>query len=280
MSEQKQRISDEELKQKLVANSIQSEDYKFPTETIELPSKGYFYDPEGPLASGTIELKYPTAREEDILTSQNLIKNGTVIDKFLQSIIVSKINYNDLLIGDKNAIMVAGRILAYGSEYEFETKCPACGEKQQTTMNLSECENKEIDFDKFDKGQQLFEMKLPASKRTIEFQLMTHGIERKVDQDLKVAKKRSKRSGIDPELTTRMKRCIVSVDGNTEPSYVNNFIDNEFLSRDAQEFRKYIKSITPDVDMTFHFECQHCDYEEVSEFPITAGFFWPDSNLK
>lgn len=278
MSENNQRISDDELKQKLVASSIQSDEYKFPTETIELPSKGYFYNQEGPLANGTLELKYPTAREEDILTSQNLIKQGLVIDKFLQSILVSKVNYNELLIGDKNAIMVAGRILAYGAEYEFETKCPNCSEKSTSVMNLSDIQDKVVPFEDFDKGQQIFTMDLPASKRTIEFQLMTHGLERKVDEDLKIAKKRSKRSGVDPELTTRMKRCITSVDGNDEKQYVNNFIDNEFLSRDAQAFRKHIKGITPDSDMTYNFECPECDHEEVSDFPITAGFFWPDSN--
>ena len=92
------QISDEELKQKLVADSIQSDTYKFPTEEIELPSKGYYYPEDSPLSSGMLELKYPTAKEEDILTSQNLIKNGTVIDKFMHSIIVSKINYNDVIV--------------------------------------------------------------------------------------------------------------------------------------------------------------------------------------
>jgi len=124
------QISDEELKQKLVADSIQSETYRFPTEEIELPSKGHFYDPDSPLASGILEIKYPTAKEEDILTSQNLIKNGTVIDKFMQSIIVTKINYNDLLIGDKNALMIAGRILAYGADYELKLLVQHVGPNQ------------------------------------------------------------------------------------------------------------------------------------------------------
>tara|TARA_R110000744_G_scaffold46139_2_gene102182 strand:- start:678 stop:1505 length:828 start_codon:yes stop_codon:yes gene_type:complete len=271
------KLSDEELKQKLVADSIQSDAYKFPTEEIELPSKGHFYDPDGPLASGILEIKYPTAKEEDILTSQNLIKNGTVIDKFMQSIIVSKINYNDLLVGDKNSLMVAGRILAYGSEYHFETKCPECDQKTNQTIQLSDIEDKPIEFDKHTKGTTTFEMELPASKRKIQYQLMTHGLERRVDDMMKIAKKKSKRSGVDPELTTRMKICLLSVDGNDEKSYIDNFVDNEFLSRDSQAFRTEIRSITPDADMSFEFECEHCNYEEVSEFPITAGFFWPKS---
>ena len=271
------QLSDEELKSKLVAESIQSDDYKFPTETIDLPSKGHFYDPESPLASGTLEVKYPTAKEEDILTSQNLIKNGTVIDKFMQSIIVTKINYNDLLIGDKNALMVAGRILAYGSEYTFEVTCPECNAKSTEMIKLSDVDDKTIDFGTYTKGTQKFEMELPASKRKITYQLMTHGLERAVDDAMKIAKKKSKRTGVDPELTTRMKMCITSVDGNDEQSYIDNFVDTEFLSRDSQAFRTEIKSITPDSDMVFDYDCDNCDHEEVSDFPITAGFFWPKS---
>jgi len=271
------QMTDEELKQKLVADSIQSETYKFPTEEVELPSKGHFYSDDSPLSIGKIEMKYPTAKEEDILTSQNLIKNGTVIDKFMQSIIVSKINYNDLLIGDKNSLMIAGRILAYGAEYPIESICPECGTKSTEVVNLSEVEDRDIDFESYTKGAKVFEFKLPASKRSITYQLMTHGIERKVEDALKIAKKRSKRTGVDPELTTRMKMCILSVDGNDDRSHVDNFIETEFLSRDAQAFRNQIKSHTPDANMVYDYECGQCGYEEVSDFPINAGFFWPTS---
>ena len=95
-------------------------EYKFPTEMVELPSKGYFYFEGHPLSSGKVEIKYMTAKEEDILTSQNLIQQGTVIDKLLESLVVDKsIKLDDMLIGDKNAIMVAARILGYGKEYTF-----------------------------------------------------------------------------------------------------------------------------------------------------------------
>ena len=272
-----EHLTDEELKQKLVADSIQSEQYQFPTETIDLPSKGHFYDPDSPLAAGTIEMKYPTAKEEDILTSQNLIKNGTVIDKFIKSCLVTKINYNDLLIGDKNALMVAARILAYGAKYEVNVTCPECGNKSKEVINLSECDDKEIDFAAYPKGTTVFEMTLPASKRKITYQLMTHGLEEKVEEEMKRFKKKNKRSGVDSDLTTRMKQVIISVDGNDDFNHVSNFVDNEFLSRDSQAFRAQIKSHTPDVEMTFEFECEKCGYEEVSDFPITAGFFYPNS---
>ncbi len=61
----------------------------FPTEEVTLPSKGLIYPKDNPLAKGVLEMKYMTAREEDILTNDSYIKNGTVIDKLLQSLIIT-----------------------------------------------------------------------------------------------------------------------------------------------------------------------------------------------
>ncbi len=111
----------------------------FPTEDIKLPSKGLLYPEESPLSKGVVEMKYMTAKEEDILTNQNFIENGTVIDKLLKSLIVGKIDYSKLLLGDKNALLLAARILGYGPDYTFEYR----GEK--ITINLSEVEDIIID---------------------------------------------------------------------------------------------------------------------------------------
>jgi hypothetical protein len=90
-------------------------EYKFPTEVIDIPSGGKVYSKESPLADGKIEIKYMTTKEEDILMSENLIKKGVVIDKLLDSLIVTKgVNQASLVLGDKNAVLVASRILAYG----------------------------------------------------------------------------------------------------------------------------------------------------------------------
>ena len=135
-------------------------DYKFPTEVVDLPSKGHFYVDGHPLSSGKVEVKYMTAKEEDILTSQNLIQQGTVIDVLLQSLIVDKtININELLIGDKNAIMVAARILGYGKDYEFTYD----GEEHK--VDLSKLEPVDIDFNKFTRSVNEFSFELPNSER-------------------------------------------------------------------------------------------------------------------
>ena len=244
-------------------------DYKFPTEFVDLPSKGHFYIDGHPLSSGKVELKYMTAKEEDILTSQNLIKQGKVIDVLLQSLIVDKkIKLDDLLIGDKNAIMVAARILGYGKKYQFNYD----GVEQE--VDLTTLEPFDIDVKKFTKGQNKFDYTLPNSERTIEFKLLTGMDEKRIDAEIKAREKLTKEQS--SELTTRLKHMILSVDGKTEKSYINNFVDNEFLSLDSLEFRKYLTSITPDVDMSTTIMDSDGKELEVT-IPVTVRFFWPNT---
>ena len=241
-------------------------DYKFPTEVVDLPSKGYFYIDGHPLSSGKVEVKYMTAKEEDILTSQNLIQQGTVIETLLQSLIVDKtINIKDLLIGDKNAIMVAARILGYGKDYEFEYA------NEEHKVDLTKVEPVDLDFSKFTKGKNEFSFKLPTSERSITFKLLTGNDESDIASELKAKQKISKSRS--SELTTRFKRMLSSVDGNSEKEYVNNFVDNEFLSRDSLAFRQYLSTITPDMDMTTTIVDSTGKDTEVT-IPVTVRFFW------
>ena len=246
-------------------------DYKFPTEMVELPSKGYFYFDGHPLSKGKVEVKYMTAREEDILTSQNLIQQGTVIDKLLESLIVDKsIKIDDMLIGDKNAIMVAARILGYGKDYQFTYD----GEEQ--SVDLSILEPIDIDFSKYTKGKNEFEFKLPNSERSITFKLLSGKDEKDIASEIKAREKISK--GQSSELTTRLKTMILSVDGKSEKSYINNFVDNEFLSRDSFAFRQHLSSITPDVDMSTTVVDAGGKEIEVT-IPVTVRFFWPSADV-
>ena len=244
---------------------------KFPTEIVELPSKGRFYINGHPLSSGKVEIKYMTAKEEDILTSENLIRQGTVIDKLLESLIVDKsIKVNDLLIGDKNAIMVASRILAYGKDYDFEYG----GVEQK--VDLTTLNNKKVDYSNFPKGVNEFEFKLPNSKRLIKFKLPTGHDEDVINEEIKAMKKINK--NISTDLTTRFKKIILSVDGNSDLQFINQFIDNEFLSVDSLAFRKYMSSITPDINMTTKVKDENGEETEVT-IPVTLRFFWPAAEL-
>jgi len=253
---------------------------KFPTEVVSLPSKGHYYSKDDPLSSGEIEIKYMTAKEEDILTSQNLIRRGIVIDKLLEALVVDeKVNLNTMLIGDKNAVMIASRILGYGKSYDFEIDCPACAEHNKDSVDLTTFPDKKINFSKHDKGQNEFNFKLPSTKVELIFKILTQKDERDIDEELKAMKKITKGSGIDPEVTTRMKKIILAVDGERSRAKVNKFIDEQFLSRDSLEFRKYLQTITPDVDMTYNFECSLCTYIEEMTVPMTVQFLWPAARV-
>jgi hypothetical protein len=241
--------------------------FNLPTETIELPSKGLLY-PEGhPLSNGTIEIKYMTAKEGDILTNQNYIQNGTVLDKLLKSLIITEFDYNDLVIGDKNAVMIAARILGYGAEYKFQYK------GVEETVDLSEIDNKPLDESLYIKGQNEFTFTLPSSNNEITFKFLTHGDEVKINRELEGLKKLKKDES--PELTTRLKYMITSINGDREIKMIREFIDQAFLARDARAFREHISKIQPDVDLTFF---PSTSTKSIS-LPIGINFFWPDANL-
>jgi len=244
---------------------------KFPTEVVDLPSKGYFYPEDNPLSSGQIEIKYMTAKEEDILTSQNLIQKGIVLDKLLESLVVDKkIDLNSMLIGDKNALFIASRVLAYGKEYSFDY-VDNQGQTKEHTQDLTTLKDKKIDFSKHEKGKNLFSFKLPQSERTLEFKILTDGEEREVTIQLEQMEKAG--SEVRTEVTSRFKKMIVSVDGNSERAFVNNFVDNEFFTQDSQAFRAHYLSITPDIVLDIVID----DGGEGVEItvPMTVRFFWP-----
>ena len=242
-------------------------DFKLPTETIELPSKGLLYPEDHPLSNGKVEIKYMTAKEEDILTNQNYIANGTVLDKLLKSLIVTEFNYNDLLIGDKNAIMIAARILGYGGEYKFNY-----GGKEEA-VDLTQINNKPIDESFYTRGINEFNFTLPTSGNEITFKVLTHGDEIKINQELEGLKKLSKEGS--PELTTRLKYLITSVNGEKDPKVIRSFVDTAFLARDTRALREYIQQIQPDVDLTFF----PSGTKRSVSIPIGVGFFWPDADF-
>jgi hypothetical protein len=240
------------------------EKFSLPTETVELPSKGLLYPKDSELAKGTVEIKYMTAKEEDLLTNQAYIKNGTVLDKLLKSLIVSKINYDDLLIGDKNAIMVAARILGYGSEYSFEY----LGESQ--TVDLSQVENKPLKEELFKDNTNEFSFTLPKSKNNVTFKLLTHKDEQDINRELEGLKKINKDNS--PELSTRLKYLITSVNGERDKKDIREFVDNYLLAQDSRALREYVREIQPDVDLTFFPDGN----DSRVNIPIGVSFFWPD----
>ena len=245
-------------------------DNKFPSEIIDLPSEGKLYPDGHPLKDGKVEVKYMTAKEEDILTSQNLIKKGVVIDRLLDSLILtSGVKTDDMILGDKNAVMVAARILAYGPEYTCEIPNTIDGGLITKTFNLADCPFKKLPKDV---TENKFEVTLPISKKVVTFKLLTGKDEQTINEELKASEKVS--IEVKPELTTRLRHTITSVDGDDSQATINTFVQN-LLARDSMYLRKEIKNITPDIELTQEMEIGG---ESVKvDIPMTVGFFWPDT---
>lgn len=241
----------------------------FPTETVDLPSKGVLYPKDSPLSSGQVEMKYMGAKEEDILTNQNYIQKGVVINKLLQALIVNKdIKYEDLLIGDVNVLLVGARILGYGKDYEFTYN----GEK--VTVDLSQVDNKPLHPVVESAKENLFTYTLPTTKNVITFKLLTNADDLEIEKEVGNLKRINRDSSA--ELSTRMKHMIKSVDGKTDPGIIRSFVDNSLLARDARAFRAYVKEIQPDVNMKFYPENGP---EGGVDIPVGVSFFWPDAGV-
>lgn len=246
-------------------------EFKLPTETVELPSKGLLYPEDSPLASGTIEMKYMTAKEEDILSNTNYLANGTAIDKLLKSLIITEgVDYNSLLLGDKNAIMLAARILSYGKDYDFTLN----GEK--VTFDLSTLEPKAFKEDLIKDRKNEFNFTLPQSKNEITFKLLTHGDEKDIEKEVKGLQKLDKES--NPEGSTRLKYIITSINGSRESADIRKFVDNFLLAKEARELRAYYSEIAPDINFSGQVQTSNGVEEDVN-VPIGLNFFWPDLDL-
>ena len=273
----KKQLSDAKLKQ-LATEQYQEtavESYDFPTEIIDLPSKGKLYPKDHILSSGTIEMKYMTAKEEDILTNQSYIKQGVVLDKLFKALIMTKVNYNDILLCDKNAIMIAARILGYGKDYEISIPDPESDEMISHTVDLTDLNDKEIDWSLIDEGINAFSLTLPTSKKQVKLKLLSQGEQSKIDAELKGLAKIKKEAG----LTTLLKHVIVELDGDDDKSKIRKFVDTNLLAIDSRAIRQFLKTITPEIDMSIEVPVGEAGDTFPSQLNIGLDFFWPDAEL-
>lgn len=252
--------------------STEQRTYPFPTEIISLPSKGLCYPETSPLSKGEITIKLMTAKEEDILTSANLVKKGIHLDKLLESVVVEPgVNVNDLLVGDKNAILISSRVLAFGPEYEVTINDPNENEQVKTTVDLSKIKIKEIDESKLNRNNE-YSYTLPISKSNIKFRLLTHGDELAIQKDIEALQKTTKGSN---EITSRYRRIITEVDGVRDAGTISNFVSNRLLAGDSKALRKEISSMSPDLDLKFDYESPFTGEKEALRIPFGVDFFYP-----
>ena len=242
-----------------------------PTEFVDLPSQGRFY-PEGhPLHNkDTIEIKQMTTKEEDILTSRNLLKKGVALDRLIQSLIVDKsINPSTLLVGDRNAIIISARVSGYGNKYETNVDCPACETKQKYSFDLNSANivhgQTRTDLEATDNGDGTITCILPRTEVEVVAKLLT-GREEKALTNL------TKGNNV---ISKQLESIIVSVNGDKTRKAIE-YVANNLPSIDSRHLRMVLKEATPNVDLTQEFSCTECGHEQEMEVRLTADFFWPD----
>ena len=250
-----------------------------PTEFVELPSGGRFY-PEGHPLHGqdNIEIKQMTAKEEDMLTSRTLLKKGVALDRVLDSVIMNKaINVDNLLVGDKNAIIISTRVSGYGSDYTTNITCPNCTANQEYTFDLNDANvyggsdsNEDISLTFNEDGT--FTTRLPRTNLNVSFRLLTGADEKSILAQMENARKRKRP---EQNITLQLRSMITDVENNDTSEAINYLIDN-IPSIDARHLRLAYKIASPNIDLTQHFNCSECGHEQQMEVPLTADFFWPD----
>tara|TARA_R110001583_G_scaffold63844_4_gene186325 strand:- start:1541 stop:2398 length:858 start_codon:yes stop_codon:yes gene_type:complete len=252
--------------------------FVIPTEFVDLPSGGRFYTEGHPLhGQDSLEIKQMTAKEEDMLTSRTLLKKGVALDRVIDSIIIDRrIDADQLLVGDKNAIIISTRVSGYGSDYTTQVTCPNCSVNQEYTFDLNDTrvyqgENAHA-FQLKDHNDGTFTTTLPKTNIDVRFRLLTGRDEKRMLAQLEEARKRKK-----PEqtVTLQLRSMVISVQDNDSPDAIGYLIEN-IPSADARHLRTAYKLAAPNIDLTQHFECAECTHEQEMEVPLTADFFWPD----
>lgn len=244
-------------------------------ESVPLPSRGVIYNNNSLQGTESVEIKPMTAKEEDILTSRAYIKNGTVITKLIKSCLINRtIDPDDLISGDRNALLIALRITGYGSDYTLEINCPNCGSTNKSTFDLSQLEIKRLKVEPVELGQNIFEVTLPVTKKSVKVKFLTGHDER----EMMIISDRKKKSGLNVEnsVTDRLSRSIISIEGITDRNKINLFVQH-MPARDSLALRRFLDDYEPGIDMKSHMTCDSCHEESEVDLPIGASFFWPDS---
>lgn len=259
-------------------SNVMKDDFGFEiaVEAVPLPSLGLIYPQDGSLfGKETLDIKPMTAREEDILTSRAYIKNGTVLSKLISSCLVDKsIDPDDLVSGDRNALLVSLRITGYGASYDVEVDCPQCSHKSKQSFDLSQLGIKRLQVEPVSMGQNLFEVQLPVTKKIVKVKFLTGHDER----EMMLTNERKKKAGMktDSAITDRLSRSIVAVDGITDKNKLSFFVNN-IPARDSLALRKFLDTHEPGVDMKSWMSCPSCHEQSEVVLPMGASFFWPES---
>ena len=183
------------------------------------------------------------------------------------------IDPDSLILGDRNAILIAIRITGYGAEYSAKLNCDKCNQDFDCDFTLNGLSIKSLSATPIQPNLNLFSFKLPKSGQDIQFKLLTGKDEAEMSQ----IKDRSKKLGgqVEKGVTLRLFQSIVSINGETDRQKISQTINN-MVASDARALRKHVQEISPNVDMKQWVKCKNCAEEMEVEIPLGLGFFWPD----
>ncbi len=238
-------------------------------EVVKLPSKGLFYKNK----LSEVNIEYMTSRDEDLLTTPSLIENGTVLDVLLKRKIKTPgINPNDLLSGDRSALILFLRTSSYGADYTVQVTDPRTGLPFKAVVDLLKLKYKEIDELPDENGH--FVVELPMRKKVVKFRLLTSG------EDTQLYKKaESIKEAYGEEYsqysTMKLKSHIVSIGDKIDRSYIDKFVD-AMPAKDAYTIRKKIMDVSPDVDMKYEFQTKD-GFKFFATLSVGVDFFFPNT---
>jgi len=267
------------MSSKVPQRDVLKEDFgwEIPYETVPLPSKGFIYSPDSTLyLKETVDIKAMTAKEEDILSSPALIKKGRAVSELLKSCIVDKtLDVDEMILGDRNAIMVSIRITGYGHDYKTSIKCSHCSHINNRTMNLSELPLKFLNIQPIEKGKNAFEFTLPVTQKNIVFRFTTA----KEERDKNEAREKMKKyfdSDLSSNITETLEKSIIAIDGISDKNKIRHFVQY-MPAFDSKALRNYMTQNQPGIDMSHTLVCDECDGKSDVSIPVTSEFFWPST---
>ena len=251
-----------------------------PTMYVDLPSRGLFYPKDHSwYGKESVEIRFMTAKDEDILANKSYIQKGVVLDKLISSLLLDKkVNLDSILLCDKSALVVAARISAYGSDYSVEVSCPACEQKSKYKFDLDLFANEFPDDEKLSDAEAFltdngtFVIELPKTQAKVEFKLLSSADDKRLTQ---LTETKKKQNLPDSLLTDQMKQYIISINDEEDKSYINRFVES-MPAFDAKFLRRMYVLLTPSVKNKQDFTCPSCFNTQEVEVPLTTSFFWPE----
>ena len=263
----------------IMKSNIMKDDFNWevPFESVPLPSNGIIYNPDTALyCLETLQIKAMTAKEEDILASRALLKEGSVITNLIKSCLIDKTIDPTLMIsGDRNALMVSIRITGYGVDYPYTDVCNNCETTNKVTADLSDLEIKRLSIEPIERGKNEFPYKLPVTKKNETFKYLNDRDEKDREAAAKFLNKHTE-SKVTNSVTSFLEHSILSIEGITDKNKIRHFVMN-MPAFDSKSLRQHINANEPGMNMSHEYTCKSCSSENVTRLPITPEFFWPST---